>query len=214
MSLPLLIIGAGGHGRVLLEMALLSGREVLGFVDSDSSLWSSTIGCTVSVLGGDDILSRYNILDVMLVNGVGSTSQPKLRAKVYSSQKSRGFVFSTLCHPHSSISVSAQLAEGAQVMAGAVIQTGAEIGENVIVNSGAIIEHDCVIGMHSHLAPGVVLCGGVFIGSGCHIGVGSRIVQGVSVGDGACVAAGAVVVEDVPQGVRVAGVPARPMVIK
>ncbi|KAB2928670.1 MAG: acetyltransferase [Dechloromonas sp.] len=213
MTLPLIIVGAGGHGRVLLDFVREQGREVLGFVDSNPALWAKDCG-GIPILGGDDVLERITPSAVELVNGIGSVGVPLLRARVHARLKELGFVFATLCHPRATVAVSARLAAGVQVMAGAVVQSGARLNEDVIVNTGAIIEHDCVIGAHSHIAPRAVLCGEVEVGALAHVGVGACVVQRLRVGDKALVAAGAVVVANVPAGANVAGVPARHMVKK
>lgn len=210
MSLPILIIGAGGHGRVLADLAFCLGRQVLGFLDSDAQLHGTVID-GIKVLGGDECLAEHSADAVSLVNGIGSIARPDLRRNVYMRLKGLGYQFEALCHPGATVGRSASFAQGAQVMAGSIVQNGARVGENAILNTGAIVEHDCVVGAHSHLAPGTVVCGDVRIGENCHIGVGAVVVQGLVVGDGALVAAGAVVVKDVPSGMRVAGVPARCM---
>jgi sugar O-acyltransferase (sialic acid O-acetyltransferase NeuD family) len=210
MSLPLLIIGAGGHGRVLADLAVALDRQVLGFLDLDTSIHGREFD-GIKVLGGDDCLADYSIDSVSLVNGLGSIAISDARRMVYLRLKDRGYRFATLCHPGASLGRSVILGDGAQVMAGSIVQNGSRVGENSILNSGSLVEHDCVIGAHTHLGPGATLCGGVRVGEDCHIGVGAVVVQGVSVGNGVLVAAGAVVVGDLTSGVRVAGVPARNM---
>jgi UDP-perosamine 4-acetyltransferase len=101
------------------------------------------------------------------------------------------------------------LEEGAQILAGAVVQASARIGQDAIVNSGALVDHDCQIGTGAHLAPGSTLSGGVIVGKFTHVGCGATIIQGIRVGEGCLVAAGAVVVRDVPDHSLAMGVPAR-----
>lgn len=207
MSLPILIIGAGGHGRVLADLALCLGRQVVGFLDRDTKLHGAVID-GITVLGGDECLADYPTRTVSLVNGIGSIARTDARRDVYLRLRGLGYQFEALCHPSAIVGRSVALAQGVQVMAGCVVQNAARIGENAILNTGVIVEHDCAVGAHSHLAPGAVVCGEVRIGENCHVGVGAVVVQGLVVGDGALVAAGAVVVKDVPPGTRVAGVPA------
>lgn len=210
MSLPILIIGAGGHGRVLADLAFCLGRQVLGFLDRDTQLQGTMID-GIKVLGGDEGLANHSAYAVSLVNGIGSIARSDARRDVYMRLKALGYQFEALCHPGATIGRSVIFAQGVQVMAGSIVQNGAWIGENVILNTRTIVEHDCVVGAHTHLASGAVVCGGVRIGANCHIGAGAVIVQGLAVGDGVLVAAGAVVVKDVPSGTQVAGVPARRM---
>ena len=104
-----------------------------------------------------------------------------------------GYTFPVISHASTVIASDASLGDGAQVMAGAIIQPAARLGRNVLVNSRAVVEHDCQVGDHSHIAPGAVLCGGVRVGEGAHVGAGAVVLGGDSVGDGAVVAAGAIV---------------------
>jgi sugar O-acyltransferase (sialic acid O-acetyltransferase NeuD family) len=207
MTLPVLIVGAGGHGRVLADLAFCLGKKVLGFLDRNLQLHGKEID-GIEVLGGDECLAGYPPKSVMLINGIGPIVNSEVRYEAYNRLRSLGYEFDVLCHPKAIIGGSVTLGPGAQIMAGCIVQCGAQIGENSVINSGAIVEHDAVVGTHSHLAPRAVICGGVRIGERCHIGVGAVVVQGLSVGDNALVAAGAVVVKDVPSRMRVAGVPA------
>lgn len=211
MTKPLLIIGAGGHGRTLLEAALLSGEQVLGFIDRDPVSWGIRVGGTHEVLGGDERLTEFPPSAVVLVNGIGSVLSLNLRARVYSHLAKEGYSFAIIRHPCACISPLVQLGQGAQIMAGAVIQCGVSIGVGSIINSGAVIDHDSLVGENVHIAPRAVLSGQVIVGDRVHIGVGAIVIQGVRIGDGALVAAGAVVLNDVPPGACVAGVPAVPM---
>jgi len=210
MSLPFLIIGAGGHGRVVADLLVAAGHAVFGFLDNDKALLGKSVN-SISVLGGDDHLSNVAPAAVWLANGVGAVASLDPRARIFARLTAAGYRFAPLAHPRAIVAASSTIADGAQVMAGAVVQAGARIGENVIVNTGAIVDHDCEIGRHAHIAPGAVLCGGVQVGEGCYVGAGSTIIPGLRIGAGAFIAAGAVVTADVPDVARVAGVPAKPM---
>jgi UDP-perosamine 4-acetyltransferase len=212
MNLPVIVIGAGGHGRVVADALRMSGRIVLGFLEANFDLHGKIID-DVKVLGGDDLLSDYPPETINLANGIGSTVSTEARRTVYERLNRGGYRFETVCHPSAIIAQSAQVSFGVQIIAGAVIQPLAIIGENTIINTGAIVDHGCIIGKHSHVAPGVVLSGDVHIGDGCHIGTGSIVIQGVGIGACSLVAAGAVVVQDIPPNAWVAGVPARIMEI-
>jgi acetyltransferase-like isoleucine patch superfamily enzyme len=91
------------------------------------------------------------------------------------------------------------------------VNPGARIGRNAIVNTAAVVEHDCVVEDHAHVSPGALLGGATRIGANAHVGIGATVIQGLVIGASAFVAAGAVVIGDVPDGARVAGVPARAM---
>ena len=193
MSRSVILLGAGGHARVLLDTLRLKGVEVLGYLAPASS-------------AVDPGVKYLSVAEVELVNGVGDLT---LRQRLYDEFKSRGYRFVQVIHPSAVVSDGASLAEGVQVMAGAVVQTGAALSENVIINTRASVDHDCHIGSHTHVAVGAVLAGDVSIGERVLIGAGSTVIQGIAIGDQSIVAAGAVVIRDVPAGKTVMGVPAR-----
>jgi sugar O-acyltransferase (sialic acid O-acetyltransferase NeuD family) len=203
-----IIVGCGGHARVLMDALSLQGVAVAGLTDADATRHGQRIS-GFEVLGDDSVLERFAPQSTVLVNGIGSTASMDGRKAVFERLKARGYRFFTVVHPSAVLAQDVVLEEGAQVMAGAVIQTGASVGRNSIVNTGARVDHDCRVGAHVHLAPGVVLSGDVEIGEGSHVGTRAAIVQGIRVGAGCLVAAGAVVVKDVAAGARVAGVPAK-----
>ena len=203
-----IVIGAGGHARVLLDVLGRCGVAVAGLTDADAGKHGKLLA-GVRVLGGDKVLDKHPPASTILVNAMGSTESMSLRQKVYERLKAGGYRFLTLVHPSAVIAPDAILGEGVQVMAGAIVQPGAKIGVNSIVNTGAQVDHDCVIGAHVHLSPGVTLSGTVTVGDGTHVGTAATVVQGLRIGRGCLVAAGTVVTEDVADGERVAGVPAR-----
>lgn len=208
MSLPVIVLGAGGHAKVLVDTLQRSGQTVLGLADANAALRGSRV-LDVEVLGGDEFVLQHRPDAVLLVNGIGSVDSMQLRSSVYDRFKQQGYEFATVIHPSAAIGSEVALGEGVQVLAGAVIQPGTIIGEDSILNTRASVDHDCRIGAHVHLAPGVVVSGGVTIGDGTHIGTGATVIQGVTIGAGCLVAAGAVVIADVSAQSRVAGVPAR-----
>ncbi len=208
MSLPVLIIGAGGHARVLIEALAKSGTAMLGCVAKEAPACGSLL---IPFLGDDEALYSHAPSSVVLVNGIGSIARPDLRRDIFLRFKQKGYRFGVVAHPAAILPSEVVLGEGAQVMAGVILQPGCRIGDNVIVNTGAVVDHDCRIGAHAHIAPGAVLSGDVTVGEGAHVGTGARVIQGVEIGAGAVVGAGAAVVRDVPPGAKVAGVPARPL---
>jgi sugar O-acyltransferase (sialic acid O-acetyltransferase NeuD family) len=204
-KLPLIVVGGGGHAKVLVSTLLLLRCKVLGFVDVSPSI-SSLL--SIGSLGDDGAIFAHPPEKVRLVNGVGSTNSTIRRQKIYERFVEKGYVFATVVHPSAVVSPEVELGTGVQIMAGALVQPGTRLGDNAIVNTGACIDHDCLIEAHAHIAPGVTLSGAVHIGKGSHIGTGVTIIQGIKVGAASIVGAGAVVIRDVPDGVTVAGVPA------
>lgn len=208
MTLPVIVLGAGGHARVLVDILLKNGVSIVGLTDMNPNLLGSAI-FGVPVVGDDSVLEKYPAGSVLLVNGLGLVTITRNRSNVFNKYKEMGYAFAQVIHPSVIIGHDAKLGEGVQVMAGAVIQPGAQIGHNSIVNTRAGVDHDCKIGNHVHLAPGVTLSGGVRVGDGTHVGTGATVIQNIEIGSSVLVGAGAVVVRNVKDGAKVLGVPAR-----
>ncbi len=204
----MIVIGGGGHAKVLVSTLLLCRRSILGFVDLNPTA-PPLLG--IRCLGSDAAVLHQAPGDVRLVNGVGSAGSTASHQDIYDRFTHEGYCFATVIHPSAIVAAEVQIEDGVQIMAGAILQPGSSVASNAIVNTGAIIDHDCVVGAHAHIAPGAVLSGGVRVDSGAHIGTGACIIQGVSIGAGSVVGAGAVVIRDVPQGDKVVGVPAASM---
>lgn len=204
----LLMVGGGGHARVLQEMLLEAGHELAGYVaPSGEGL------ALVDDSGGlerftDDQVLALNPDGLLLLNGIGSAGDVSLRASVFEKFKAAGFNFLQLSAHTSHVSDSASLVEGVQVMHMAVVHSDAKIDDNTIVNTGAIVEHHNVIGAHCHISIGAVLAGNVSVGDRTHIGANATVLQGVTIGSNCIIGAGAVVLKDVPDGHFAVGVPA------
>jgi len=210
IPLPVVIVGGGGHARVLIDALMRQETDIIGYTDiQDRELIVG--GKTLKYLGTDERILQFGRQDILLVNGLGSVNLPLKRKTIFCWFADRGYHFATVVHPATVLGADVVLGEGAQVMAGAILQTAVKIGENAIVNTRAAIDHDCVIGAHVHVAPGATMSGNIEVGANSHIGAGSVIVQGVTVGDNALIAAGAVVIRDVANESTVMGVPARPV---
>ncbi|QPJ64079.1 MAG: acetyltransferase [Candidatus Nitrohelix vancouverensis] len=204
-SLPVIILGAGGHARVLADALKVMGLSIKGVTDAVPV--KGLPG--VPLLGDDSILDSISPDDIVLVNGLGSIARPALRRRLFEKFKARGFTFQDVVHPSAMIAEDVRLGEGVQVMAGAVIQTGSVISDNAIINTGALVDHDCEIGAHTHLAPGVTLSGRVTIGEESHVGVAASVIQSIRIGSRALIGAGSVVVRNVPESALVYGNPAK-----
>ncbi|QOZ27245.1 NeuD/PglB/VioB family sugar acetyltransferase [Bradyrhizobium sp. CCBAU 51753] len=202
--MSLIVLCAGGHAKVVIEALLSRGARPAAVTDRDASRIGETIG-GIPITGPDDDILKMDTASVTLANGLGnraSRSDSGLagRRALFERFTALGYTFPVIAHASAVIASDAVLGDGAQVMAGAVIQPAVRIGRNVLINTRAVVEHDGVVGDHAHIAPGAVLCGGVSVGEGAHIGAGAVILVGVSVGAGAIVAAGAVVARNVEAG--------------
>ena len=203
-----LIMGAGGHGRVVLDI-LKAARttDIIGFLDSSKELHGQKIG-GVEVLGDismlQELINKKDAKSIILA--VGDNEE---RKKLYEKVKKLDIELINAIHPSAAIAENVKLGRGLVIARNATICTDAEIGDNSIINTGAIVEHQDKIGKHVHISPGVNLAGGEAVGDGAFIGIGSTVIQRVSIGEGATVGAASVVLEDVPPNSTAVGSPAR-----
>lgn len=201
------IIGAGDHAKVLLDILLEQGTNVIGFVDKNILKGTKIFG--IPVLGDDEEVFKYKSNEILLVNGIGSIGSLHLRKKMYDFFKEKGYTFLTVVHPFSHVSNRSFIGEGVQILPGVVINIDAKIGENTIINSNSTIEHGCIIGDNVHIAPGTTLSGCVSVGCETHIGTGSSVIQGVNIGNHVLIGAGSLVIRDIDNNSKVYGVPAK-----
>jgi UDP-perosamine 4-acetyltransferase len=195
---PAILLGAGGHARVVRAMADALGWRILGLCDPALPPGSEWFG--LPVLGDDGALNGHDPAQVVLLNGIGHMPKGDLRQRLQAEMSARGFTFPTLVHPAAWIAPDARLGAGVQIMAGAVVQPGCTIGVGTIVNTRAGIDHDTTLGSGVHIAPGATLCGGLSVEDGAFIGAGATVIQGCRIGAGALVAAGACVIADLRPG--------------
>lgn len=208
MRFPVIILGSGGHSRVLIDALRLLSIEIIGITDPRLGFGVKMVN-GINILGNDDEILKYPPYQVKLVNGLGSVGDTSIRKMIYEFFKGKGYYFKRIVHPSSVIAPGVLVGEGAQIMAGAVLQTGVRIGDNTIINTRVAVDHDCFIDSHVHVAPGVTMSGEVEIGQGSHIGTGVTIIQGIKIGRNCIIGAGSVVITDVPEGTTSIGVPAR-----
>ena len=189
------IVCAGGHGKVVAEVAEQCGYEQIVFVDLD---WPARKTHGRWPIVSDTVI--HDGKDVFYAAGSNSLRQQLFEVHQLNCP--------TLVHPAAIVSRSAILAPGCIVMPGVVINAGATIGKGVILNTSCSVDHDCNIGDFVHVAPGARLAGNVTVGNGTWIGIGASIIQNISIGHNAIVAAGATVVSHVNDNLMVGGIPA------
>lgn len=202
---PSVLLGAGGHARVLVALARASGHPVLGVCDPILAADAVSRWENLEVLGDDGALDLFTPDRVTLILGVGQLAGATLRQRLYALWRARGYDFPALVHPAAWVAPGVMLGNGVQVMAGAVIQPGCVVGENSIVNTRASIDHDCRIGRDVHVAPGATLCGTVTIDDSAFIGAGATVIQGLRIGAHAVVGAGVTLVRDLTPTTTVLG---------
>jgi sugar O-acyltransferase (sialic acid O-acetyltransferase NeuD family) len=200
----LLIVGGGGHCKVVIDALLSRGvaADALHLADDDARLHGR------SVLG---VVVRGALAVALPAGGEFHVSigHNTARERVARCCGEAGLRPRTVRHPGAVIAPSSTLGAGSFVAAGAIVGPSARIGEHCIVNHGAVVDHDCVIGACSHVAPRATLGGAVRVGARTLIGAGATVLPGVEIGDDCVVGAGAVVLGDVPAGATMVGVPAQ-----
>ena len=196
----LIIYGAGGHGKTLLELVRALGiYHVSGFVDDGMAAGTSLLG--TPVLGGGTALGRIYKSGVrQAINAVGGIGSLEPRLRVFERLAEAGFTCPAVVHPRAFLEPSATLAAGVQVFAQAYIGSEAHVGFGSIVNTGTVVSHDCRLGEYVNLSPGAILAGAVQVGERSLIGMGATINLEVKVGPGARIGNGATVKSDVPAG--------------
>lgn len=204
----LIVIGGGGHARVVIEAARSTPKQwrIIGFVDpSPCEETQSRLG--VSRLGGDDILPRHP--NAALVLGIGNVDVSDHRQKIVGKVGAPPSRWGTLIHSSASASPTAEIGPGTVILAGAVINSGARIGEHCIINNNAVVDHDVSLGAFIHASDGSVVAGGAAIGEGSFIGMGALVRDHVTLGRLCLVGMGAVVTKSFEADAVLVGVPAK-----
>ncbi|MGL2995210.1 acetyltransferase [Flavobacterium sp. TSSA_36] len=188
------IIGAGGHGKVVAEVAELLGERIYSFVDANEALTSLWVY---------PVTPTFPENSNRVVIAIGDNLVRKAISSAFDAQ------YICLFHPFTQISTRSTIGEGTVVIGGAVINANASIGRHVIVNTNSSVGHDACLEDFVHIAPNVALAGHVHIGEGTFVGMGASVLPGVQIGKWCVIGAGAVVLENVPDGAKVVGNPAK-----
>ena len=198
---PLVIVGCGGHGRVIADIARARGEAVEGFLDDNPA--AAPAGLKVSGPIRDEI-ARLAATHRFVV-AIGHTATRRTLSEFVVAS---GGELATLVHPAAVIAPDVMIGAGTVVMAGVVVNTGARIGLFAVLNTGCVVDHDNVVEDNVHVSPGCSFAGNVTCRADSFIGTGASIIPKITIGEGAYVAAGATVIRDVPPRVLVAGCPA------
>lgn len=199
----LIIIGAGGHGRVVADIALKINKwEQIAFLDDDETI---KVSMGISVIGKSrDVFEYINESDIFVAIG-----NNKLREEMQNKLKLSGASIPTLIHPNAVIGERVEIGIGTAIMAGVVVNCCSKIGEGCIINTGATIDHDNLIEDYVHVSPGVHIAGTVKVGKGTWLGVGSVVSNNINITSDCIIGAGAVVIRDITDTGKYIGVPAR-----
>lgn len=200
----LMVIGGGGHGRVVAEAAQLSGRfDRVAVIDEKAvQNWClPSIDCFASE---QELGARPGAWSFVIAIGHAPT-----RRRLFASYSQAGFSAARVLHPSALVSPSAEVEEGAVILAGAVVATFARIGQAAIVNHNAVVEHDCQVAAFAHIGPGSVIAGGSTIGEDSFLGACASIRHGVAVAAGITIGNGAAVDRSLDEPGSYVGVPAQ-----
>ena len=197
----LIIVGAGGHGKVIADNAVKNGYGDISFVDDHME----GMCMDFPIIGTTDELLQWNDGVTDFVLGIGNNAVRKDIALKYNVN------WVSLIHPSAQIGLRVSIGKGTVVMAGAVIHACACVGEHCIINSGAIVEHDNILEDYVHLSPGAAVGGTVRIGEMTHVGIGAVVRNNITICGSCTIGAGAVVVRDIHDSGTYIGVPARRM---
>lgn len=215
MNKPVIVLGNGGHAKVVCSLVRAVGLTLHG-VTAPSVCTSQTKSPRMDnsfkdlpILGDDEVIFNFKPFAINLINGLGTHPDTKARIKLYRRFVEANYDFPTLIHPSALVDSAAKIGQACQIHLRAIIQPDVVIEENVIINTAAIIEHDVYIRSHCHIAPNATLLGGVKIGEGVLVGGSATILPGCEIGDFAIIGAGAVVTKDVLANTIVVGTPAR-----
>lgn len=202
-SLPnsIVVIGAGGHAKVVIATVRAAGGDVVAAYDDDQSRWGQQI-LGVPIKGP---ISGEGIGSAPAIIAIGDNRARQSLAARLNAQ------WVSVSHPNATMHPSVSLGAGTVVFAGAVIQPDTTVGAHSILNTAASVDHDCIVGDFVHIGPGVTLCGGVTLDEGVLLGVGAKVAPHVEISPWSTAGAGAVCVVDVPGSTTVVGVPARPV---
>lgn len=204
MSDAILVLGAGGHAKVVIELLRAGGQAVAGLIDADATP-REVLG--VPVIGNDESLEglRRSGLQLAFV----ALGDNVLRYRLGQRLAAFGYHLVNAISPAATVSPSARIGVGVAMMGGVVVNADVQIGDLAIVNTGARIDHDCVLGEACHVAPGAVLTGDVHVDRLAFLGAACCVIPGMRIGESALVGAGACVTSHIPSHTLAIGVPAR-----
>ncbi len=199
---PIIVIGAGGHAKVVVSTLLDSGVCMVSLFDDDIRKYDKKL-LGIPVKGSID-KALINPDQSLFILGIGDN-----KTRLALARRFEGVAWFSAIHPGAFVHPSSKIGKGAVIFAGAIVQPDSVIGDHCIINSGALVDHECTIEHYAHIGPGANLAGGVKVGSGAFLGIGCSVTPGVSIGSWATIGAGSVVISDIPPNAIAVGAPAK-----
>ena len=198
----LLVIGAGGHARIVVDTAVNCGYKVVGIIDINFKGQEEEI-LGVKVVGGPDALGNYDLDSTSVFVAIGNNES---RKKEFYKLLDMGYCSPALVHPSARVSRHVEVGAGTLINAGAVVNAGTIIGQCCIINTSAVLDHEVNIGAFTHIAPSGTIGGRSQVGSRSFVGLGSAIIDSITIGDDVIIGAGSTIIKDVAHGSKVVGV--------
>lgn len=194
MLRPLILLGAGGHCKSVIEVAESIGYEIKGVLGLPSEVGKTIL--STKVIGTDADIKQY-IDKAFFVVTVGHIKSPAIRIKLFNTVKEFGGFLPTLVASSAHVSKYASLGEGTIVMHQACVNAGANVGKNVILNTFSNIEHDVKIGDHCHISTGAMINGDCTLGNNIFVGSQAVISNNITICDNTIIGSGANVIQSI-----------------
>lgn len=198
----MVLFGASGHAKVVIDILERSGIEVSHLVDANPE---------IEELAGYQVMDEAGYMSLSEEEYIISIGSNTIRKKIV---KDSNLVYGWAVHPSAILGDDVSIGQGTVVMAGAIINPSTQVGNHCIINTSASIDHDCIIEDFVHISPNATLCGTIEVGEGTHVGAGATIIPNLKIGKWATIGAGAVIIENVPDYAVVVGNPGRIIRIK
>lgn len=207
MPKDIIIIGAGGHAKVIADIIYKYGDNLIGFLDDNLSLQGKKIYLDKKVIGTTKDIDKYK--EHYFVIGIGNNS---IRKKINNENNLKLY---TAIHPSAIIAQDVKIGTGSVIMAGVVINPGTVIGKNCIINTCSSLDHDNLLEDYVHISPGAHLAGTVSVKEGTWICTGATIINNITIAQNNIIGAGSVVIKDInEENSTYVGVPVKMLINK
>ena len=197
MSERYILVGSGGHSRVIHELACKCNIDVSIISVRDDSVEIPDYYTKLQVLTDHQVFTEFSPDNTNILLGIGHMPNDSKRKETYLKYKEKGYKFPVMVHPSAIVPKDVILNEGCQIMSGVILQSGVTIGENTIINTRSSIDHDVTVGAYSHIAPGVTICGNTTISNDVFIGAGVTIINSINIKNNTIINAGTTVTKNI-----------------